>query len=209
MMQVVLNNESCQDRAAMALNEIYTSWKIMSLGERTSIKEKLDLLESCAKTLALRSALSSFIDSHQKEKQNIERESVEIYLYYETSLKQKLKLLSAIDQMSYEHMGKRDWIQEAALITKVDSSYKDHLVDLPQLQAIAEADESFKESWKSQEDLFIKQMEELESNYPQDTDESSASFLDHQSKFGELGEKKNEAYRKALKDWLEKTKGKI
>ena len=40
-------------------------------------------------------------------------ESVEIYLYYETKLKNSFDLLTAMKSMKYEAMGKRDWIENS------------------------------------------------------------------------------------------------
>lgn len=82
--QAEVNNAHCRDRAAMALNEVYTAWKILCPSvEEMSVREKLEMLVGVAKTHRLRKELQLLIPSH-------ERESVEIYLFYESKLRTEL-----------------------------------------------------------------------------------------------------------------------
>ena len=56
----------------MALNEIYTSWKVIQLDDNASMEDKLQIMVRGAKTLALRAAIAKRIDKHQKQINAIE-----------------------------------------------------------------------------------------------------------------------------------------
>ena len=135
--QVPVNLENCGDRAAMALNELYLSWKLATLGENATPQEKLSLMQSAAKTLALRNALSHLLAGKEA------KESVEIYLYYEKALQGRLQSLTAIQSMAHADIGKRNWINEESLIKTVNDTYLNELCDLPQLKELALQDPEF------------------------------------------------------------------
>lgn len=119
--QAEANNECCQDRAAMSLNEIYTSWKLLCSREE---QPPLTLLVGVAKTLRLRKELQKLIS---REKQEI----VEIFLYYETQLRERLQLVTAIKTMAYGHIGRRSWINQEQLVKAVEENYIEELIELP------------------------------------------------------------------------------
>ena len=48
--------------------------------------------------------------------------------------KSKLKLVTAIQSMGYETIGKRDWIQEKNIIKEVEQGYIDCLIELPHFE---------------------------------------------------------------------------
>ncbi len=150
LVQVGQNNTACEDRSAMALNELYTGWKLTTLPEEATLQEKLAILVAGAKTLALRSFLATQITANQGSTGTLLQESVEIYLYYETAFALPLRLLSFIRSTRYaEGMGKRPWIDIEELTGAVNSTYLDHLVDLRAFQKIAEANPLFVEERKS------------------------------------------------------------
>lgn len=120
--QAEANNECCQDRAAMSLNEIYTSWLLLCKSP-----ENLKVLHGVAKTLRLRKELQMLIQKNMPH----ERESVEIFLYYETHLREVLQLETAIKNMAYDALGKRSWIDQKALIKEVQSNYYEELIEIP------------------------------------------------------------------------------
>lgn len=124
--QAEANNTCCEDRAAMALNEIYTSWRILCLP--ADLKEKLKIMTGVAKTLALRSELSRRIPKQ-------ERESVEIYLYYESLFKEHL--CTAIEGMAYGEIGTRNWLNPEELLKKVNETFLPHLLALPAFDQLA------------------------------------------------------------------------
>jgi len=148
--QINANLECCQDRAAIALNEIYTSWKLYNLPKDASIQESLIILGKIARTNTLRKRLSTLIDIRQKEKNVILNESTEIYLFYETSLREILDLETAVVSRSYgpcERNGEcsRDWINEDALIQYVKENYQQELITLPAFEEIAKKDSEYQD----------------------------------------------------------------
>lgn len=164
--QVEANNTGCGDRAAMALNEIFVAWKIESFEKESSTKEKLQLMASAAKTLALREALQNALAGRTTGLE----ESVEIYLYYEIALKNRLNLLTAVSSMAYKSIGERDWIQESELAEYVRTTYLDHLVDLRAFKNLIKQDPDFNSSWDSMEEAFEQTMERLEQEKDQDSE---------------------------------------
>lgn len=139
--QAEANNEECGDRAAMALNELFVAWKIEALseGKEASWQEKLELMRGIAKTSALRAVLQQLLSKRGSGT----AENVEIYLYYETLLREKLGLVTAVHSMRYAKLGACSWIDESELIEKVNQSYLDHLVGLNLFKSMVENREDF------------------------------------------------------------------
>lgn len=135
--QVNANLECCEDRAAMSLNEIYTSWKIHTMPANAATEEKLELLIGVAKTEELRIAISQNLIGKN------ESESVEIYLYYEQKLRDRLKLVTAIKNMRYATMGNRKSIDETALIESVEEKYISSLNKYPAFEKLAMNDPAY------------------------------------------------------------------
>lgn len=135
--QAEANNVCCEDRSAMSLNEIYTSWLLLCKSPNLPEKEKLRILAGVAKTLRLRKKVDAMIaqEERKRKKENPayqgEVESVEIFLYYETALKQELQLETAIQTMKYSTIGKRSWIDQAALIQDVKENFYEELINIP------------------------------------------------------------------------------
>lgn len=117
--QAEANTTHCDDRTAMSLNEIYISWLLLC---QNSDSKKF--LAGIAKTLYLRKALQKLIPPN-------ERETVEIFLYYETHLRNELQLETAIQTMRYETIGRRAWINQEKLIQDVKKNYHSELIDIP------------------------------------------------------------------------------
>ncbi|MDE3055514.1 MAG: leucine-rich repeat domain-containing protein [Verrucomicrobiota bacterium] len=153
--QVPVNLENCEDRAAMAFNELYLSWKLATLPGNVTLQDKLRLMQSAAKTLALRKELSRLFAERE------EKESVEIYLYYELALQRQLQLLTAFQSMTYAHIGRRDWINEDALVAAVNNAYLDELCDLPQIKELADKDSQFVAERSSALNTFNNRLEAI------------------------------------------------
>ena len=139
IIQIAENNTACGDRAAMGLNEIYVSWKIQYIDKELPLQDKLKIIAGAAKTHALRTILSQKIDREAKRGVSI-GESVEIYLYYEHTLAQRLKLVTAIESMLYSEIGKRDWIDEKELGEGVETIYPDIAISLPAFDTLISQD---------------------------------------------------------------------
>lgn len=131
------NNTCCSDRASMSLNEVYTSWVLLCKSPNLPQREKLNLLAGVAKTLRLRKALQFQIDQHENALRRTnptypgELESVEIFLYYESSLKAELQLETAIKGMAHISIGYRNWINPQALVQDVKQNFYEELIEIP------------------------------------------------------------------------------
>ena len=119
------------------------------------LKEKLELLVGVAKTLTLRKELQHHPSINISE-------SVEIFLNYETRLKEKLRLVTAIDHMRYGSIGRLEDLSEDTLVETVENSFWDELAKLPQCAQIIESHDDFKRVWAPQERQFVGQIEQLE-----------------------------------------------
>jgi C-terminal novel E3 ligase, LRR-interacting/Leucine rich repeat len=203
MNQAEANNTACQDRSAMGLNELYTAWKIylMEKDQTSSLQDKLCVLIQAGKTIALRGYLTDLINKQEKQNHRAENESVEIFLYYETVLKNELNLLSVIERMSYSEIGKRDWIDVNQLKKEVNDQYVTHLVDIPAFIATAKEDQYFKEQIDSIDAESRKKLEDL-GEYPTN-DEFSEEVLEWKTKMGEINEQHKQSRILMVKKWLE------
>lgn len=146
------NNVCCQDRTAMSLNEIYTSWRILCSSEN-----EIEMMRGVAKTVTLRKEIAKRL----AERKKIEAESVEIYLYYETHLKKKLNLVTAIHSMNHAVIGKRAWIDEERLIRDVNSHYFEELFELPIFQKVLLQDNSIQKKWREIDAEYSRKLESL------------------------------------------------
>ena len=116
--------ESCQDRAAMTLNELYTSWKL-ECNHSGDKQDTLKLMSGLAKTLTLRDAVANKISAMEGAGANM-GESVQIFLYCESKLKEPLQLVTAIENMEFS-----DYTED--LMKKVEEEYYIK-IDLPKLK---------------------------------------------------------------------------
>lgn len=188
--QIAANNVSCEDRAAMALNEIYTSWKIVCLPE-ASLKTRLKILAGAAKTAALRIEIGKCLPKE-------EQESVEIYLYFETLLKEQLDLCTVMENMAYSDIGKRSWIDVETLVKKVDSTYFTYLLALPPFERIVKT--ALKSEWDK---IEMKACDELEDLGERPLgDDLSESVLSWSHQLGKVMQEKESAWATACHKWF-------
>ena len=159
--QVRDNLVGCGDRAAMSFNEIYTAWVLATLPPDGAIHRKLEILTGVAKTNTLRSCLQQIIDSHERATGVQEQESVEVYLYYESTLQERLSLVSAIQNMLYATIGQREWIDVRNLTRQVMESYSDTLIEIPAFDALIKQDKPFMAHWASVDEPFQEQLGSL------------------------------------------------
>lgn len=147
--QVEANNESCEDRAAMAFNEIYTSWKVVCGNGG------LEMMKGVAKTLALRKELQKLL------RNSGERESVEIFLFYEILLKEELGLVTAFSSMTYATIGERAWIDKERLIRAVKDNYFDELYALPVFQKRLQENGEVRRRWEEIDQKYRTELDGL------------------------------------------------
>jgi hypothetical protein len=214
--QVPLNNTNCGDRAGMAFNELYLDWKLATLDPKAPEKDKFELMMRAAKTTALRNALQKEISD--KEAQNLRElrerrvrennvepiqdrewqmgESVQIFLYYETVLKEPLNLLTAISGMIYADIGRRNWIDQDELARDANAYYVSEMVNFTALIPIRDIDPAFQNAWAPIDEEFAEKAEKLEE---QKTNLSQGAYT---SRYNQLMRERDEAKRDETRYWL-------
>ena len=200
--QVENDNSSCEDRAAMSLNLLYTAWKVHTLPEGGSIQEKFALIQRAARAEALRAYLADCIDRRQKSTNAIEQESVEIYLYYETALRKKLDLLTAIDQMAYGQIGKRSWITETLAIEYVEKNAMTFFYSHPSLIKLALEQPQVKPEVEKARIEAAKRLREAPKQ-----DGYSVAYLDWQTKQNEVKQDLEEKIHAICAAWAKEQLG--
>ena len=195
-LQVENDNNSCQDRAAMSFNLLYTAWRMQKLPEASSVKEKLTLIQRAAKTEALRAYIANCIDSQQKKSGSLEHESVEIYLYYETALRKKLNLLTAIDQMTYGQIGKRSWIEKQSAIQFVEENYLKFFYSHPSLRKLALEQTQVKLKVEKAQKQAFKNLSDAPSQ-----DELSEAYLNWQTEQNQIRQELEETTHAICQAW--------
>ncbi len=202
--QMAANNEDCQDRASMALNELYLSWALLSENSNLSEKKQLEMIAKAGKTLALREAIAMQLAGRSDI-----NESVETYLYYEIRLADSLGLLTCIKNMSYATFAKQ--LNEAELITYVAEHYLAKAASLPNLDKLLESHEDIQNKLAEIGESALKALEAL-GNEPTrlkgETDETfSSRSLDWQAAAGKIMRDRDQAILQLkiqfLKDKLE------
>ena len=176
------NNTRCQDRTAMSTNVIYTYYMLFSLQEnnRFSFKENsnriikdndeenkdsiiqsislnsatIQTFVSLAKTFTLRSIIQNYLIK------NSSTESVEIYLYYESNLKEKLKLTTIMESMHYPGIGnKQTNLTFEYLINEVNDTYTIYLLNLEIFMKLVKTNEEYKSKFDNILDEAYSQIE--------------------------------------------------
>jgi Leucine-rich repeat (LRR) protein len=143
--ELAMNLVECGDRAAMLFNILYTGWKLETMDSTEPLAIKLSMLASGAKTLTLRNAIAELIQAEEKRQNKTIEESVEIFLYYETHLKERLNLLSAIQSSKHaDSIGPRSYIESADLVGIVETSYFTHLYKMSAFQALFKTSADYK-----------------------------------------------------------------
>jgi len=116
------NLERCGDRAAMNFNEVFTAWKLHTLGTQDEAS-RFKVCVAAAKTHALRIVVSQIAKGG---------ESVETYLWVETKLKDDLGLLTFADNPLY---GVGSQVDLDAIKTNVQECWRTHLLDIMDSQS--------------------------------------------------------------------------
>lgn len=198
--QIGANIEHCEDRAAMSLNEIYTSWIINTLPEQTPLNEKLHIMTGCAKTLALRQEIAKLIAKEQAYSSSPERESVEIYLFYETMLKERLNLCSASENMAYATIGLRSWIDQEKLVEAVNANFFTHLLELPIFEKLVKT--MLRDDWMRINEQAENEIADL-GDRPRGDDLSDA-VLSWSHKLGKAMQERDLAWSFVCREWYDR-----
>lgn len=196
------NLEACEDRTVMVLNVIYTSWRLHTIKGKMNLQAKLQLLSGLAKTLTLRKVLSRLISKRTRElslitgRTAVEKESVEIYLFYEFELQYELELITAIKSMSYAEIGNREWIKKDKLVRRVNEKYLEEMTKLPQLECL------LKEADDYQEPTLNENSKETQKAYKKLSRAKSKRKKDKIMQ--DLQRRKEQSQIAARKAWIEK-----
>ncbi|MEI8365013.1 MAG: NEL-type E3 ubiquitin ligase domain-containing protein [Parachlamydiaceae bacterium] len=214
--------DACMDRTATEFNEIYTLWRMHILPENTSLVEKLKTIVGCAKTTIFRETLDRLIADYEETLNEgrdptltpiIYHESTEVYLYFETTLKQRLGLISFMENMAHSVIGNVSWISSEDLVREVkakyDAEYLDRLLDNGVFMAIVEEDPDFKAMWakKDAEEDFAGQMEKLDESSETDDvsdrgEKEQDRELQKQAEMGDLMTARQNALKEQIRLWL-------
>ncbi len=149
--EIANNNERCQDRTAMAYNEIYLAYCLQVERKQLNNKEKLELLVRGARTKALMNVLSQLISEKEREAGIKIAESVEIYLYYLIHLSCSMDLLLAIRTMHYsEDWGRQQWIEDKmeSLKVQVEKMVAQELTKMPLFKHFLKSKNQFQIVWQ-------------------------------------------------------------
>ncbi len=219
--QVPPNLSNCEDRAAMSFNELYLAWVLdkADQSQTLTIKEKLDLIVRSAKTATLRAEIQKRIDTREIElklaaEENCRRigikleekmwrlgESVEIYLYYETHLRERLNLLTFMKETKYAiGMGRSSWIDEEELINDVEYRFIDEMLDMNPLKRLRDKDPIFTREWELQSLEFESQTEKLDKEF----DDGRGVLLggDYRRELNALMNEMDYAKQKLTRTWV-------
>jgi hypothetical protein len=193
--QLVANNTRCDDRTAAAFSEIYTAWQIY-ISPNMSEDQQLELLTRAAKTNALRAIVSKIFFKG--------RESAEVFLYCEKHLKDKLKLLTIIEEIGNEGTGEAHFRSERGLTldcikTKVEDTYFSHLINIPALQTLVEKNADFQKLWKPFEETFYLQIEKLE----EDSQKNIINENSYLEGVNAVAKEKEKSRNEKIYDWLQ------
>jgi hypothetical protein len=183
------NNTGCEDRAGMALNEIYCLWTIATLDKKKStLEQKIQILLRAVKSYAFRYYISKWL---QKNEAN-NHESVEVFLFYENLLKRDLNLISIVKIMTYGSIGnKLHKLSKQKVLDDVNESYLKHILVIPSLEELISKEDDFIAMWNPLQESFQEELGNLaddEKHYI----ESERIFADQK-----------EAKKEKLIKWLE------
>jgi hypothetical protein len=129
-----------------------------------------------------------------------QQESVEIYLYYETTLRERLHLLTAVQTMAYEQYGKRDWIDEAQLIEEVNRQYLDHVIEIPVFEKLLSEDEAIQTELANLNQNFQERLAQL-GDRPAG-EETDVGVLEWTCDMGRCEAEYNKMCAEKKKEWL-------
>lgn len=153
------NNRNCGDRAGMTFNEMYTLLELFKLEKSDArFEEKIKVCIAAAKVFCLRKKIANEI----QEKLPHLKLNVEIYLYFETILKDQLGLLSFLSSMEFGRIGNRSEIDKYALQNHVAENYLTELFALDVFKTFIESNEEFLLFKEKKQQKLDKRQEQLD-----------------------------------------------
>lgn len=161
---VAANNTNCEDRASMSLNEIYVLWLISKLekDENATLADKVSIYLRAVKTYTFRYYISRWIQENMPNNP----ESVEVFLFYDNLLKNKLGLISPTSTMRYNVYGNQlDKLPEDKVIKDVEDSYLDDIFVYPAFEKLIENDSDFIAMQQGRKEELEEEMGELDDEW--------------------------------------------
>jgi hypothetical protein len=131
MLEILGDNECCSDRTLMSINKFYLAWKFHCVSN-SSKNEKLEVLLSGARTIALRMAVAEALKFHTT------KESTETFLFYEITLSAKLNLLTLATGMN--HSGCAVTLSNERLMSIINDTYLKIAAEHPLLDEFLDDD---------------------------------------------------------------------
>jgi hypothetical protein len=131
IIEILGDNERCGDRTIMSINKFYLAWRF-HCATNLSNSEKFEVLLSGARTIALRIAVAEALKFHDVE------ESVETFLFYETTMAKELNLLTLATGMNYSGCAK--FISKKKLIAAVNDAHLKIAAEHPLLNSMLDSD---------------------------------------------------------------------
>jgi hypothetical protein len=191
-----VNNTGCEDHAGMALNEVYSRWKVASLSDESTLEDKVLVLLRAIKTYTFRLYIARWL--HENEPNN--SESVEVFLFYENLLRKDLDLLSAVGVMTYNRIGnKLKRLPKAKVIEDVNKSYLENIFEVPRLEELLDKEEDFIATWKILDEGFENELEEVEDKLAQ----GELQEQDYASNLKSVMCRKKGIKREKIIEWLQ------
>lgn len=130
---------ACGDRAAMSFNQLHTAYRVHALvlaakQERAPVREVVREYAQLARTLCLRRRVGQLMSQHARSAMD---ECVEVYLYAEVQLRDRLQLATGVHRMTYDTLGARSWLHLDDLVAWVRRNHKHDLFDALDAQRAA------------------------------------------------------------------------
>lgn len=147
---MIADNECCGDRALMSINKFYLAWRYHNIDKSVDDREKVKILLSGAKTIALRKSIIERLEHADID------ESAEVFLYYEIKLSERLNLLTLATEMYNSDLG--DVLSDESLCSAVAMKYLkiaaehpivDQLIDATTREKIDEIRSFYENNWQN------------------------------------------------------------
>lgn len=120
------NLTACEDRMAMTVNLLYSCWKIHCDQSGKTLEQKLCTLAGLARTGVLRNEINRQLNEAFAQQRLTDEdlgESSEVHVYWEAQLKEKLGLVTAIEEYLYINYELNHHISQQKLEERVATDF--------------------------------------------------------------------------------------
>ncbi len=169
-----INNTNCGDRPAMAYNEINLAYQLMIKCKDVDLDAKLSLLVKAALTSSVIDTISTLVS--QQTQSGGGAEVVHIYLNKLKDISFKLPLLLAIRNVTNDHIGRPEWIDDQKVIETALRNWPDFMITFDAFKNILKNNDDFKKEKESITNAMYEKSETLEEE-SENLDSSTYSTL--------------------------------